>query len=113
MPVVESTNDLKQLPLYALLAYSARCAQRVYPLFHLDSENPEAEACRQAVQTAIRLTESLAAGGGVDPVDLCVAEEGTIRAVVIASEMLPPDERAAYAANTEYAAISAAKALLE
>ena len=32
---------------------------------------------------------------------------------VVASEMMPPDERAAYAANAAYAAISAAKALLE
>jgi hypothetical protein len=113
MAVVESTNELKQLPLFALLAYAARCARRVYPLFRLNAGNPEARLCQQAIESAIRLTEELASGNSVDPAQLCVAEEGTVRAVVVASEMMPPDERAAYAANAAYAAISAAKALLE
>ena len=42
MAVVESTDDLKQLPLFALLAYAGRCARRVSPLFRLDAGNPEA-----------------------------------------------------------------------
>src|SRR5438105_3086841 len=113
MPVVESINELKQLPLFALLAYAARCARRVFPLFRVDSGNPEAALCQQAVESAIRLSEDLASGKEIDPVELSAAEEGTIHAVVIASEAMPPDEQAAYAANSAYAAISAAKALLE
>src|SRR5579872_4322396 len=92
MSAVESTNELKQLPLFALLAFAARCARRVAPLFRLDPQNPEAGLCRQAIEAAIRLTEELAAGNEIDPVELCVAEEGTVRAVVVASEALPPDE---------------------
>ena len=49
MAVVESTNELKQLPLFALLAYAARCARRVYPLFRLNAGNPEARLCQQAI----------------------------------------------------------------
>src|SRR5579872_1088902 len=113
MSAVESTNELKQLPLFALLAFAARCARRVSGLFRLDAEHPDAALCEQAIETAIRLTEALAAGNDVDCVELSDAEEGTVRAVVVASEMLPPDERAAYAANAAYAAISAAKAVLE
>src|SRR5260370_17221046 len=94
MGVAESTDDLKQLPLFALLAYAARCARRVYPLFRLDSGNPEATLCRQAVETAIRLAETLAAGNGVDPVELRVAEEGSIRAGVVATEIPPPHQPA-------------------
>jgi chromosome segregation ATPase len=113
MPVAESPTDLKQLPLYALLAYAARCARRVSVLFRLEPGHAEAEACTAAVDAAIRITEALAAAGEVDPDDLAAAEEGTVRAVIVASEMLPPDERAAYAANSAYAAICAARAALE
>lgn len=113
MPVAESPSDLKQLPLYALLAYATRCARRVAGLFRLEPNHPEAAACTAAVEAAIRITEALAAAGEVDPDDLAAAEEGTVRAVIVASEMLPPDERAAYAANSAYAAICAAKAALE
>src|SRR5579872_6496795 len=113
MSAVESTNELKQLPLFALLAFAARCARRVSGLFRLDAEHPDAALCEQAIETAIRLTEALAAGNDVDCVELSDAEEGTVRAVVAASEMLPPDERAAYAANSAYAALCAAKAALE
>ena len=113
MPVVESPTELKQLPLLALLAFAARCARRVSPLFRLDPQHPDATECQQAIETAIRLTEELAAGIDVDFVELGDAEEGAVRAVVVASELLPADERAAFAANAAYAAVSAAKAVLE
>ncbi|HEY2249599.1 MAG TPA: hypothetical protein VGH74_01015, partial [Planctomycetaceae bacterium] len=113
MPVVESSIDFKQLPLLALLAFAARCARRVSPLFRLDPGHPDAVACQQAIETAIRLTEELAAGNDVDFSELADAEEGTVRAVVAASEMRVPDERSAYAANSAYAAVSAAKAVFE
>src|SRR6476661_4356840 len=98
-PVVESPPELKQLPLLALLAFSARCARRVSHLFRLAPEHPEANECLQAIESAIRLTEDLAAGNEVDLGEMGDAEEGTVRAVVVASELLPPDEQAAYAAN--------------
>src|SRR5215831_18404899 len=102
MPVAESPTDLKQLPLYALLAYASRCARRVAGLFHLDANHAEAQSCLSAIDAAVNITQALAA-----------AEDGTVRAVIVASELQPPDERAAYAANSAYAAICAAKAALE
>lgn len=113
MSVVESANELKELPLYALLAYVARCARRVSPLFRLGRSSSEAETCRQSILAAIRLTEELAAGNEVNPDELWAAEEGTMRAVAVANEASPPDERAAYAADTAFAAIAAARVLLE
>ena len=113
MPVVESANELKELPLYALLAFASRCARRVVGLFRLEANHPELDGCRESVAAAILLAEALAAGKDIDPDELAAAEEGTVRAVVAASEMLPPDERAAYAANAAYAALCAAKAALE
>src|SRR5690242_1925252 len=108
MPVLEHPSELKELPLYALLAFASRCARRVAGLFRLEANHPDLAASCKAIAAAIRLTESLAAGKEIDAGQLATAEEGTIRAVVAASEMLPPDERAAYAANAAYAALCAA-----
>jgi len=113
MPVAESPTDLKQLPLYALLAYASRCARRVSGLFHLDANHAEAKSCLSAIDAAVNITQALAAAGDVDPDVLAATEDGTVRAVIVASELQPPDERAAYAANSAYAAICAAKAALE
>jgi len=113
MAVAESPTDLKELPLYALLAYASRCARRVAGLFHLDDSHAEAKSCLSAIDAAVQITQALAAAGNVGPDELAAAEDGTVRAVIVASELQPPDERAAYAANAAYAAICAAKAALE
>ncbi|MBI3864205.1 MAG: hypothetical protein HY290_20160 [Planctomycetia bacterium] len=114
MPVAtESAHELKELPLNAQLALAARCARRVVNLFRLEPNHPELATCLKAVGAAIRITELLAGGNEVEPAELAHAEEGTVRAVVAASEMQPPNERAAYAANSAYAALCAAKAALE
>ena len=113
MLAVKSSNKSNDLPLFAQLAFAVRCARRVVNLFRLQSNHPELATCCKSLGTAIRLTESFAAGNDVDANELAMAEAGTLRAVVAASEMHPPNERSASAANAAYAALCAVKAALE
>jgi hypothetical protein len=55
-------EDLKKLPLRAIVALAARCARRVEPLALLADQHPEKERCRTAVASAIRLAEDVANG---------------------------------------------------
>jgi hypothetical protein len=55
-------EDLKKLPLRAIVALSARCARRVEHLALLPDDDPETERCRAAVANAIRLAEDFAKG---------------------------------------------------
>jgi hypothetical protein len=55
-----SPEDLKRLPLRAIVALAARCARRVENLALLPDEHPDKERCRVAVDSAIRLAEDFA-----------------------------------------------------
>jgi hypothetical protein len=113
MVAVKSSNKSAELPLYAQLAFAARCARRVVNLFRLQSNHPELAACCKSLGTAVRLTESFAAGDDLDANDLAIAETGMLRAVVAAGEMNPPNRQSAAAAKSAYAALCAVKAALE
>ena len=55
-------EDLKKLPLRAIVALSARCARRVEHLALLPDDDPQTERCRAAVAGAIRLAKELGPG---------------------------------------------------
>jgi hypothetical protein len=55
-------EDLKKLPLRAIVALSARCARRVEHLALVPDDDPDTERCRSAVAGAIRLAEDFARG---------------------------------------------------
>jgi hypothetical protein len=57
-----STEDLKNLPLRAIVALAARCARRVEYLSLLPDGHPDLDRCRMAVDGAIRLAEDFARG---------------------------------------------------
>ncbi len=57
-----STEDLKKLPLRAIVALAARCARRVESLGTLADGHPDKDRCRTAVAAAIRLAEDFARG---------------------------------------------------
>jgi hypothetical protein len=57
-----TTEDLKKLPLRAIVALAARCARRVEHLSLLPDGHPELERSRTAVGAAIRLAEDVARG---------------------------------------------------
>jgi hypothetical protein len=60
-------EDLKKLPLRAIVALSARCARRVEHLAVPEDDDPETQRCRAAVSNAIRLTEKSRAARRVRP----------------------------------------------
>ena len=57
-----STEDLKKLPLRAIVALAARCARRVEYLSLLPDGHPDRDRCRTAIDGAIRLAEDFARG---------------------------------------------------
>src|SRR5262245_7522297 len=55
-------EDLKKLPLRAIVALSARCARRVEQRARLPDDHPEQERCRAAVANAIGYTDAFMKG---------------------------------------------------
>jgi hypothetical protein len=55
-------EDMKSLPLRAIVAFEARCAQRVEHLALVPDDHPESASCRSAVRAAIGLAEDFARG---------------------------------------------------
>jgi hypothetical protein len=66
-------EQLKVLPLRAIVAFAARCARRVEPFAQLPEGNPQRESRRQAVEAALRMAESFASGTDEPPDELVVA----------------------------------------
>jgi hypothetical protein len=92
-------EDLKRLPLRAIVALAARCARRVEQLAFLPDDRPEAQRCRAAVVNAIHLAEDCAKGSPCPALESVVGEiesceavaagdfvrESAMRAVVLAA----------------------------
>jgi hypothetical protein len=57
-----SADDMKKLPLRAIVALAARCARRVEHLALPPGGHPGSEACRQAVSDALGMAENFARG---------------------------------------------------
>ncbi len=76
-----SPEDLKKLPLRAIVALSVRCARRVEHLALLPDGYPETKRCRAAVANAIRLAEDFANGLPCPSVESVVREVESCRAV--------------------------------
>ncbi len=112
MATVETPNDLKLLPLRALVAYAARCARRVQPLYAIPDDHPDARSSSEAIDQAIALAEDFAAGRRIDPGQLKASNEAIVRALMVANEEDVCDEAAAYAANAAYAVVDATRAAL-
>ena len=74
-------EDLKKLPLRAIVALSARCARRVEHLALLPDDHPETERCRSAVSNAIRLAEDFANGVPCSSSESVVREVEASRAI--------------------------------
>jgi hypothetical protein len=68
-----TAEDLKRLPLRAIVALAARCARRVENLALLPEGHPDRERCRSAVANAIGLAEAFARG------EACPAYEPVVR----------------------------------
>src|SRR5215469_13007890 len=73
-------EDLKKLPLRAIVALAARCAGRVERLALLPDHDAEYERCRSAVANAIRLAEDFANGLPCSSLESVVREVEACRA---------------------------------
>jgi hypothetical protein len=74
-------EDLKKLPLRAIVALSARCARRVEHLAVPADDRLETQRCRAAVANAILLAENFANGSPCSPAEVVVTEIEEARAL--------------------------------
>jgi hypothetical protein len=74
-------EDLKKLPLRAMVALAARCARRVENLALPPDDHPEAQRCRAAAVSAIQLAEDCARGLPCPSLEAVVREIESCRAV--------------------------------
>jgi hypothetical protein len=75
-------EDLKKLPLRAIVTLAARCARRVEHLAYLPDDHPEKERCRKAVADAIGLAEDFAQGLPCSSLESVVREVEACRPIV-------------------------------
>ena len=76
-----STEDLKKLPLRAIVALAARCARRVESLSLVPDGHPDRERCRTAIDGAIRLAEDFARGSPCRDVPTVIRDVEACRAI--------------------------------
>jgi hypothetical protein len=98
-------DDLKKLPLRAIVAFAARCARRVEHLAQLPEGDPRRESNRCAVEAALHMAEEFAKGADGPP-------DESVVAAVDASRGVPggpagSEDAAAAAAEACHAAASA------
>jgi hypothetical protein len=70
-----TTEDLKKLPLRAIVAFAARCARRVESISQFPADHPQREARRVAIDNAIRLAEEISRGSA------CASTEPVLQAL--------------------------------
>lgn len=99
--------ELQQLPLRALIAFTARAAKRGTAKYGIAPDHPEAEKCRQAVRDAVRLATEFACGSDPSAADVSAVENAVVQAVLGARQLADVNPTAAFAANAAYAAINA------
>jgi hypothetical protein len=76
-----TVDDVKKLPLRAIVALSVRCARRVAHLALLPDDRLESERCRAAVANAILLAEDFAMGLPYSSAESVVREVEACRAL--------------------------------
>ncbi len=76
-----STEDLKKLPLRAIVALAARCTRRVESLGLLPDGHPDRDRCRTAIDGAIRLAEDFARCSPCRDVPTAIQEVEACRAI--------------------------------
>jgi hypothetical protein len=81
-----TAEDLKQLPLRAIVALAARCARRVEKLALLPDDHPGALDCRSTVKQALEMAEDFARGVP------CAPGEGLIRQLQECQQAAEGDE---------------------
>ena len=76
-----TVEDLKKLPLRAIVAFAARCARRVESFAQFPADHPQHEARRLAIDNAIRLAEEISRGSACGPTDPVLQALDATRAI--------------------------------
>lgn len=74
-------DDLKKLPLRAIVAWAVRCARRVEHLARLPDDHRDKERCQKDVEQALRLAEDFAKGVAASDVEAVVSEIEACRTI--------------------------------
>jgi hypothetical protein len=101
-----SIEDLKTLPLRAMVAFAVRCARRVEHLAQLPEGDVRREQRRVAIDEALRLAEAVARG------DACPSAEAVVRTIDASRQAADVAPNCASAAAAAAAAAHAAASLL-
>jgi hypothetical protein len=99
-----TVEQLKQLPLRAIVAFAARCARRVEVQAQLPEGHPQRESRRAAVEAALLMAEAFASGSATPPDESVIVAIDASRA--IAGGGVPSENAAAAAAEAAHAAAS-------
>jgi hypothetical protein len=76
-----TSEDLKKLPLRAIVAFAARCARRVESIAQFPADHPQREARRVAIENAIRLAEEISKGSSSTSVEPVLQELDATRSL--------------------------------
>jgi hypothetical protein len=110
MQTTYSADDMKKLPLRAIVAFAARCARRVEGLALPPNDHPERERCTSAVAEALRVAEDFARGLPCPTIESAVAavESGQAAAQgeIIRENAYAAVVRASHAAATAIHAVA-------
>jgi hypothetical protein len=112
METLELTvEDLKGLPLRALVAWATRCARRVQPLVPLPEGQPETDRPHGAVEVALRMAEDFAQGAVPLPVEDVIHAVDVVRGAATAGGDRGVAAAVGAAAEAAHATASALEAL--
>ncbi len=95
------------------MAYAVRAAMRVRSRYGIAKADDLSRAAEKAVDAAIDVARSFAADDGFEMAAAKAAEEGVIKAVMLAGDPERGNKPSALAANAAYAAVDAALAAAE
>jgi hypothetical protein len=105
-----TTDDMKKLPLRAIVALAARCARRVEPLAVLPDDHPETGNIRSAVAEALGVAEDFARGRPCPKIESAVraieAGQGAVQGDLTRENAYAAAVRAAHAAATAMDALA-------
>ncbi len=101
-------EQLRQLPLRALVAFASRCARRVQSFYVLPEDHPTKQTSTAAIDTAIRVAEEFAMGGAVDVKKTAAALRDAEESFAVVQEEEDAGEGATHAAKASLAAVGAA-----
>ncbi|QDU46732.1 hypothetical protein Mal52_52540 [Symmachiella dynata] len=101
-------EQLRRLPLRALVAFASRCARRIQPQYVLENDHPTKQTSTNSINAAIRVAEEFAMGGSVDAKKAATATRDAEEAYAAAQDPEFASPEAVHAAKAALAAVGAA-----